>query len=286
MLKQVESMKVNTARGLVAGDERGGRTSEGNGVVWQAKVRGDSRLYRRILNEILVRIDGGEFPVGGRLPPERELAERFGVSRPSIREVIIALEVLGRVEVKNGSGVYVLDCKTQNPPAYDPAISAFELTEARALIEGETAALAATMISDSQLEVLESALLGMARTDSDGAEEADRQFHAVIADATGNKMLISVVRELWAVRTNSPVVHRAYQAICETDGQKRVDEHMEILVALQNRDAPAARMAMYRHFERILNKLIASNEQLQVQEIKRQTLERRKRFSLSHLELG
>ena len=62
------------------------------------------RLYIGVLNKMLNLIDSGEFPVGGRLPPERELAERFNVSRPTIREAIIALEVLDRVQVKTGSG--------------------------------------------------------------------------------------------------------------------------------------------------------------------------------------
>ncbi len=243
------------------------------------------RLYQRILEEILLLIDGGEFPVGGRLPPERVLAEQFGVSRPSIREVIIALEVLGRVEVKNGSGVYVLAYDAHGAPSYDPSISAFELTEARALIEGEVAALAATMIDDEQLQELEKALLRMGHEAEDVAEMSDMRFHAIIAEASGNKMLISVVRELWALRMNSPSVHRAYQAICETDGQTRIDEHMDILRALQERDAAAARKAMHGHFTRLLNKLIVSDEAQQVREIQRQTVARRKRFSLGHLSL-
>ena len=121
----------------------------------------DKRLYRGIVDKMLTLINTGEFPVGGRLPPERELAERFAVSRPTIREAIIALEVLNRVRVKTGSGVYVLE-----PPngvgagdkQIDTSVSAFELTEARALIEGEAAALAATMISDDELDQLEAAL--------------------------------------------------------------------------------------------------------------------------------
>ena len=148
----------------------------------------EKRLYRRILKKMLKLIDDGEYPVGGRLPPERELAERFSVSRPTIREAIIALEVLDRVEVKTGSGVYVLPFDP-NGGRYDPTISAFELTEARALIEGEAAALAATMITDEQLAELDATLAAMEDESEDGkliSENADRDFHAIIAQATNN----------------------------------------------------------------------------------------------------
>lgn len=246
----------------------------------------EKRLYRRILRQMLLLIDSGEFPVGGRLPPERELALRFSVSRPTIREAIIALEVLERVEVKTGSGVYVLAHDADNAYGYDPSISAFELTEARALIEGETAALAATMISGEQLQELEESLHEMAEESADGnltSEDSDKRFHAIIAQATGNHMLIAIAKNLWAMRDNSPVVHRSYQAICELDGQKRVDEHMEILQAIKDRDPLAARKAMHGHFARILDKLIVADEQQQFDQIRRKTLQSRERFSLSHL---
>jgi DNA-binding FadR family transcriptional regulator len=246
----------------------------------------EKRLYRRILKQMLQLIDSGEFPVGGRLPPERELAERFDVSRPTIREAIIALEVLERVEVKTGSGIYVLAHNADSALSYDPSISAFELTEARALIEGEAAALAATMISDEQLRELEESLHEMADESTDGrvtSEDSDKRFHAIISQATGNNMLISVAKNLWAIRDNSPLVHRSYQAICEMDGEKRVDEHLEILQAIKDRDPSAARKAMHGHFARILDKLIVADEQQQFDEIRRKTLESRERFSLNHL---
>ena len=72
----------------------------------------EKRLYRAVANELLSLIDTGEFPVGSRLPAERVLADRFSVSRPTIREAVIALEAKGYLQVRTGSGVYVLD-----PPA-------------------------------------------------------------------------------------------------------------------------------------------------------------------------
>lgn len=248
----------------------------------------DKRLYRSIVDKLLVLIESGEYPAGGRLPPERELADRFSVSRPTIREAIIALEALQRVQVKTGSGVYVLE-PTRDRNGIDPSITAFELTEARALIEGEAAALAATMISDEELQELEATLYEMADESEDGklvSELADEKFHHIISQATRNKMLAKVIDDLWYLRDNSPDVHKAYRAICETDWTARVDEHREIFAALKKRDSRAARAAMHEHFARILNKLIAIQEEEQLQAIRQQAKESRKRFSLDHLASG
>ena len=248
-------------------------------------MAGEKRLYRSVLEKLEKLIDDGEYPPGGRLPPERELAERFNVSRPTVREAIIALEARGRVEVKTGSGVYVLTSPAKTN-GIDATVSAYELTEARALIEGEAAALAATMITDDQLSELETVLYEMADESADGeliSELADQKFHHIISEATKNTMLSSVIDNLWYVRDNSPEVHKAYQSICETEPQARVNEHKDILDALKKRDPQAARESMHAHFARILNKLIAAEEKAQVEEIRRKTMESRERFSLNHL---
>lgn len=245
----------------------------------------EKRLYRSVLNKMQQLINEGEYPPGGRLPPERELAERFGVSRPTIREAIVALEALDRVKVKTGSGAYVLDTRSGRN-GVKLATSPFELTEARALIEGEAAALAATMITDAQLEELEKALQEMADESVDGkliSEIADEKFHHIISAATQNNMLASVIDDLWFMRDHSPAIRKAYQAVCETDGRVRVKEHQEIYNALRRRDAAAARKAMHAHFSRLLHKLIAANESEQIEDAKRSALESRRRFSLSHL---
>lgn len=248
-------------------------------------MSGDQRLYRSVLDQLLRLIDSGEFPAGGRLPPERELSERFGVSRPTIREAIIALEALNRVRVRSGSGVYVLE-RPESGNGVDRAVSAFELTEARALIEGEAAALAATMITDEELRELEVAIKEMADESAGGklvSEVADKKFHSIISKATRNNMLASVIDNLWYVRDNSPSVRQAYQSICQSDGQARIDEHQVILDALRARDPAAARTAMHQHFSRILDKLISAEEEEQIEKIRRKTIESRRRFSLNHL---
>lgn len=243
------------------------------------------RLYQEILVKMLDLIDSGEFPVGGRLPPERELAERFGVSRPTIREAIIALEALDRVNVKTGSGVYVLEHLSLNDHVYQ-TITAYELTEARALIEGEAVGLAAKMITAEELEKLEQSLADMAEENEAGdlaAGDADRLFHRLIAEATRNKMIMLVTDQMWHVRNHAPQVYQAYKSICEQDGEKRVEEHRDIYEALVRRDATTARAAMHEHFAKILNKLITTSEAEKFEEIRKQSEEVRKRFSLDHL---
>ena len=248
-------------------------------------MAGEQRLYKNVLDKMLALIDSGEFPAGGRLPPERELAERFDVSRPTIREAIIALEVLNRVRVKTGSGVYVLEHHSATNGSINH-ISPFELTEARALIEGEAAALAANLISKEDLEKLRDSLGEMALENECGdlaAGDADRKFHQVIANATRNAMLVSIIERMWQVRNHAPGVYSAYKAICEQDGERRVEEHRDIYDALVRRDANAARAAMHEHFARILSKLIATSETAQIEEARKRAQEVRERFSLGHL---
>jgi len=188
-------------------------------------MAGDKRAYKIVLEQILEQIHSGVFPAGGRLPPERELAERFKVSRPTIREAIIALETLDYVEVKVGSGVYVIENSRMTSGTYDN-VSAFELTESRALIEGEAAALAAKMITDEELVELERSLDDMAMENEQGdlaAGDADKKFHQIIAQATRNAMMETIINQMWHVRNHAPLVFKAYQAICEQDGARRDD---------------------------------------------------------------
>ena len=119
----------------------------------------DSRkLYQHVAAAIAEDIARGVYAPGGRLPSERELGERFSVSRPTIREAMLALEIRGMVEARHGSGIYVADNPRAERSAPELDIGAFELTEARALFEGEAAALAATVITEQELDRLEELL--------------------------------------------------------------------------------------------------------------------------------
>ena len=111
------------------------------------------RLYYSVANKIRGLIEEGAFPPGSRLPGERDLAEKFGVSRMTVREAEIALEAVGLLDIRIGSGVYVMRSPASGNGA--AAIGACELTEARAAMESEAAALAASAITDEELNTLE-----------------------------------------------------------------------------------------------------------------------------------
>ncbi|MCF2948735.1 FadR family transcriptional regulator [Paraglaciecola aquimarina] len=236
------------------------------------------RLFWSIVERIEKLIDSGQYPPGSRLPPERELAESFEVSRPTIREAIIALEVLERVEVKTGSGVYVLEHKKQNT---EHVISAFELTQARALVEGEAAALAATTISEEELARLKQTLVEMEKGINPDA--ADKEFHLIISTATRNNAILMAVSEFWKLRDSSPSVKVAYKGVCSQSDEKRTEEHMDIYKALESRDSQAARAAMHHHFNRLINALFEASEAKALEEVRRQTSQTRDLYSLSHL---
>ncbi|MEI8670046.1 FadR/GntR family transcriptional regulator [Pseudoalteromonas sp. B131b] len=240
---------------------------------------GNRRLFWRIVDKVESLIKQGEFSAGMRLPPERELAEMFDVSRPTIREAIIALEVRGRVEVKTGSGVYVVE--SLDAPIKSQEISAFELTQARALIEGEIAALAALSITEQELEKLNKTLEAM----QEGlyVEQADREFHEIIARATRNKALEFAVANLWDLRLTNAQIVTDYSSVCANNNECVMDEHTAIYNALKQHDANAARAAMHQHFNRLINALFDAVESRALEEVKRKNSEKRGLYSLDGL---
>jgi DNA-binding FadR family transcriptional regulator len=217
------------------------------------------RLYRQIAGQIETLIDNGEFSAGSRLPAERELATLLGVSRTSVREAIISLEIAGRVEVRVGSGIFVAahaaaaSPRSASTPATDAGPSPFELLAARRLIEGEIAALAARSIRKGELAALEATLARMRihADDFTHRDDADREFHVLIADASRNGSLSLVVQGLWEQRrgdlwkrieTHFHTAHLRAKALAD---------HAAIINALAAHDADGARAAMHRHLNRV-----------------------------------
>lgn len=209
------------------------------------------RLYQQIADQIRKLIRSGEYPVGARLPPERDLAKQLGVSRPSVREALIALEVEGLVEVRIGSGIYVL--AGSDAPANDPGDAEvsgpFELLRARYVVEAECAALAARSAKRHHVEALEAALAQMEREHGGGGSAlgGDRLFHLRIAEATGNGALVHIVRMLWEERTGP--LYQQLEQHYDTPGlwEAAMAEHRAVLKAIAERDAAGARGAMHRH---------------------------------------
>lgn len=237
------------------------------------------RLFWRIVDKIEAGIDSGDYQPGNRLPSERELAETYNVSRPTIREAIIALEVREKVEVKTGSGVYVLELVNQNGPITD--INAFEITQARALIEGEVAASAASSITPEELEQLEKTLFEMETTDN--IQAVDHEFHYIIAKATRNNAMILSVENLWALRTSTTEVIKDYDNVCSKDDELTLQEHKEIYEALKLGDSGMARIAMHKHFNRLINTLFEAVEKRTFEEVKRLNNEKRGLYSIDNI---
>jgi DNA-binding FadR family transcriptional regulator len=211
------------------------------------------RLYRQIAEQIRALIRSGEYPPGVRLPPERDLAKQLGVSRPSVREALIALEVEGLVEVRIGSGIYVRGPTAggngEEPPAVHAEAGPFELLRARHVIEGECAALAAKSAKKPQLAAIEEALEVMQREfDADRQPLAgDQLFHVRIAEATGNGALVAVVKMLWDERTGPLYKQLEHHYDSPALWTAAMAEHRAVVKAIAAHDASAARTAMHRH---------------------------------------
>jgi DNA-binding FadR family transcriptional regulator len=243
--------------------------------------RQNGRLYERVAGDIAARIRAGEPGVGQRLPAERVLAIEYAVSRPVIREAIIALEVDGLVQVKVGSGVYVTASTPVSGVAADLDFGPFELLETRRAIEPEACALAALRISDDDIGLLETLVEEMrAQNPRDPAlsENADRGFHEAIARATENSAMEAVVLMLWEARSRSPQ-YRFFEEKAHAAGiLPRVDEHMMIVEALRRRDPEAARTAMRHHLTRVLESLLEATEVHEVEQARAKVAEHRRRW--------
>jgi GntR family transcriptional regulator, hexuronate regulon transcriptional repressor len=239
------------------------------------------RLYKRVADELRAAILAGRYQAGRRLPAERELAEMFDVSRPTIREAVIALELQHLVEVRVGAGVFVLDAGTAGRGVGpELTIGPFELMEARKIIESETAALAATLIDDEQLDRLDRIIERMEeenRLEIQG-ENADRAFHVGIAEATGNSALVAVIDDLWRRRQTSPMFVNIMEKARSKGVKPVADDHRRILAALRKHNPAAARTAMQEHLTRVIDTLLKATETEAMERVQTEIAARRERY--------
>lgn len=214
-------------------------------------IETQDRLYVRVARRIEGLVSSGEVSAGDKLPSERDLAEMLQVSRPSIREAMIALEVSGVIEVRTGSGIYVADQSRQlSATVADEGIGPFEILEMRLLIEPETCALAAERISDDQLEQLRKIYNEMGRTSGTSEVEGfDSQFHNLIAEASENTAIARTLSWLWLLRDQSELSRGFHRLIIEEGVYPVLDEHTAIFNALEARNPDEARKAMREHLE-------------------------------------
>lgn len=246
-----------------------------------AQRTSQDRLYQDLARRLIAELSTGRFALGDRLPAERELSLQYAVSRPTVREAMIALEVQGLVEVRVGSGAYVKRLPGKNDiPGFN--ISAIELTEARLLFESEAAALAATQVSEADLEELAELVVEIERENANlhGTEKADRAFHLAIARATRNTAVFEAVERLWDLRASSPESALLHEKARSANIKPVVDEHTAVLEALKARDPVAARTAMRAHLAAVLDSLLFATEEKAIEEARRAARAKRDSYAL------
>jgi GntR family transcriptional regulator, uxu operon transcriptional repressor len=211
----------------------------------------EQRLYRVVADRIQQLIAEEPILPGERLPSERDLATRLCVSRASLREALIALELGGAIEVRGGSGVYVSEL-LEDAALPEAGPGPFEVLSARRLIEAEIAAIAARVATDGAIDAILKAVQEMEASHANKAsnEHADRNFHLAIARATGNSALVGTLSYLWDQRGH--LWHRLKEHFqTEELRQETLKDHRHIFEAIASHDAAAAKKAMRAHLERV-----------------------------------
>ena len=223
------------------------------------------RLYLQVADQLSKQITGGSLSSGDRLPSERDLAARFQVSRPTIREAMIALEVSDLVEVRSGSGVYVKARNAAKRPQLleDDSPGPIEILEARLHFEAQAAYLAASRMGEDDLSQLNELLkrLQKENLDEKGTEQADRQFHLLIAKASQNSAIHSTIAWLWQLRDESTLSQFFHEKLRKSGIKPVIAAHQEIVDAITAKKPEQARDAMSSHLEQVIAMVLSDTDQ-------------------------
>ena len=216
------------------------------------------KIYLKVVDQIVQLIREGRFKPGDRLPPERTVAEQMGISRPTVREAVAALEVIGVLEIKPGQGTFVTsaDFEGLRSKAYSTFLderSPYEIMEVRKAIESYAAALAAERGTPEQIAEIGQAVQAISDTATENQEwneVADRQFHEALGKASGNGVLADVCNILLDM-CQQKVLARLKELGRHVPGslEKNVEEHSQIYEAIRARDPKAAQNLVWQHFE-------------------------------------
>lgn len=217
-----------------------------------------SRLYEQIVKQVEESILKGQLKPGDQLPPERDLAQRFGVSRTAVREAVKALREKGLLEAYTGRGTFVTNETSQAiRQSLDLIIKisrqegTLHLAELRRILEPEIAALAVPRIEEQLVATMREAVANMDRSirahDPEGYIESDLDFHLALAEAAGNPLILALIDSIVALLRDQR------SRIFKVDGgpERGQFHHKRILKAIEARDAPAARTAMLAHLEQV-----------------------------------
>jgi len=213
------------------------------------------KVYMKIVEQVSDLIKEGRLKPGDKLPPEQILAEKFGTSRPSVREALSALEILGITESRGGKGNFIKDNLTF--PLYEQRFkeleeeeSPFELLEARKAVETEIVGLAAKKATSEEITAIQGSLNKMKKAMTNISEimEFDREFHINIARAAHNSLLFTMMAYLADLLKEKLWINLKEKS-WNIPGrpQKYFEEHTEILNAIKNKDSKGARKRMYDH---------------------------------------
>jgi GntR family transcriptional repressor for pyruvate dehydrogenase complex len=247
-------------------------------VVMPTAPRSEGRLYEKIAGAVRQSLATGGYAIGDRLPSERDLAQQYGVSRPTVREAIIALELDGLVEVRTNSGVYIAALQPRGGTPTETDVGPFELLEARRIFEAEICGLAAEMIDEERLDRLRQLASEIDSVDLMRAEAADREFHLEIARATQNSAMEKTVSMLWDAREKSPQYAALTAKVRSAGVAPRVSEHQRIVTALASGSAAAAHEAMRDHLDRVITQLLEATEVEAIERARAEVDAKRRRF--------
>lgn len=213
---------------------------------------GRTRLYEQVIQRLREHVAGSGLTSGSRLPPERELAARLGVSRASVAQAIVALEVQGLVETRHGGGIYLLRDRLDSDALPDLVARRKRLPDvldARDALETKLAALAAARHTDDDLAALDAALAFM-REQVDRDElpmEGDRRFHAAVTDAAHSQLLAAFYDQIRA-----PIAESRKESLRQPGRPlQSYADHVRIATAIRARDASAAAQAMHAHVDHV-----------------------------------
>lgn len=220
------------------------------------KIVRTSRLYEQIVQQVEESIHKGALKPGNQLPPERELAHQFGVSRTAVREAVKALREKGLVEAYPGRGTFVTDGTSHAiRQSLDRMIRIGQpegstyLAEVREILEPEIAALAATRGDAEDLTSMHEAvsIMDKAKRDSDAFIEADLDFHLALAEAAGNPLILTLIDSIVGLLREQRL--RIFQV--EGGPERGQYHHKKIMEAIERHDPLGAREAMKAHLRQV-----------------------------------
>ena len=226
-----------------------------------------------IAEQIIKKIQDDVCPAGSKLPPERMIAEQMGVSRPSVREAISALQIVGIVSSRPGDGTYVADSfgnedlSSQAFKVLEESESPLIVLQARKAMEIGVARLAITLAGDREVENIQAAWDERYKNGKKGDYESflryGKSFHLTIAQATGNPLIVSIMENLLNATRQPLWVHmrKIYYQVGEQRLEKMLQVHNEIVAAIHKRDTDRLIFAMEEHFDILINQVYTSGHE-------------------------